>query len=85
MPTFTFETSIYRGRTEREVVVEAQYAYDGTGMPVLLAAYDEYGPWLSRAETESVKDAMADRCEADYAAWLADRDCDDAPTQELAA
>lgn len=85
MPTFTFETCVYRGRTEREVTVEAQYAYDGSGYPVLLAAYDEDGLWLLRAETESVKDEMADRCEADYAAWLADRDCDDAPTQELAA
>jgi hypothetical protein len=74
MPTFQFETYVTRGREEREIMVSAEYTYDGEGLPELEWACEDDGGDLSRYETESVKDDMADRCQADYAEWLSDQD-----------
>ena len=68
--TFEFETDVIRGRTEREVPLTVRYTYAGTGTPYIAWASLD----LSPVEWAVIEDEAAERCDADYADWLADQD-----------
>ena len=86
MPTFTFTHEIeytdWRGH-DRVCDAEFRYTYDGVGLPdctgVVALSDDSEATY---AADEQVDDLIADRCESDFAEWLADRD---AFVAELAA
>ena len=76
MSSFEFETEVIRGRAGgHEIPVTVKYVFAGTGKPqVSWVSLD-----LSPVEWAVIDDEVADRCNADWAAWVADQD------EELAA
>ena len=70
MPSFQFETTVIRGRAERELPCVVKYVFDGTGHPqVAWTSLD-----LSPVEWAVVGDECADRADADWAEYLNDQD-----------
>ena len=66
--TFEFETTVIRGRHERELTVK--YVFAGSGHPqVSWTSLD-----LSPVEWAVIDDECADRADADWAEHLADQD-----------
>ncbi len=75
MATFTYETTVIRGRHERELPCTVTYIYNGTAKP--MASWTSLD--LSPVEWAVIDDEVADRCDADWADYLAEQD------EELAA
>ncbi len=61
-PTFTFETTLLRGRNEVEHELTVEYLFDGTGHPTLWKASIP----VSGEEWNQLADQVADRCDADF-------------------
>lgn len=69
MQTFMFQTSIFRGKTEREYDVEVTYEADRHGCRVIDAKCDVD---LTDDDFDGFEDQAVARADDDYAEWLAD-------------
>lgn len=69
---FKFTTYLYRGKYEREIEVEVEYSFNGKLWSCLSAHDLTEGQYLKAHEIWSIEDEIADRCDEDYAVWLAD-------------
>lgn len=69
MPTFTFETHILRGRTEREYAVKVTYSVDGDDVQIVRAVCEVP---LTGEDYNVLLDQACDRAGKDMAEWLAD-------------
>ena len=70
MPTFTFTTSITKGRRETEHDVEVTYSADRKGQVEIIDA--KCPVHLTDEDFDHLTDIAADRANDDYAEWLAD-------------
>jgi len=87
-PSFTFETSITRGRYEREYDLEVTYTVtpfigathvqpaEGGEVEVLTVTSLGASIDLTADEDETIYQACCDRAEADLAEWYAEQDDD---------
>lgn len=77
MPTFTFTTPIeytdWRGR-DRSCDATFTYTFDGTGHPVCTSALAHSDDAEAKYAADAIADDLcADRCDDDFADWLAER------------
>lgn len=89
-PTFTFYTSVERGRYEREFELEVTYTVtprvaatrwqpeEGGEVEILEVTHNDCLFETTSDEDDGIQDAAERRADADLAAWRDDQDCDDA-------
>ncbi len=70
MPTFTFTTSITKGRNDTEYDVEVTYSAERKGPVEIIDA--KCPVHLTDEDFDHLTDIAADRANDDYAEWLAD-------------
>ena len=78
MATFSFTAILtftdFLGR-ERECPCSVTYGFDGRGKPKLFKAVAHSDLWAADEALDAcVDDWIADKCDAEYADWLADQD-----------